>query len=153
MLSAYLFDQRHGESVAAWADAVEHLEGSQVLWLDLLDISDAEELEVQDALGLEDLEICAGGHEIAALTQRKDYLEVTAVCVAEAKDGSPAQPAAIHCFVGENWVLTSHAVELALIDEFHERTEGKGEIGVLDAPSFLASLLGSVITRTRPRLG
>ena len=87
MLSAYLFDQRHGESVTGWADAVKHLAGSQVLWLDLLDISDAEELEVQDALGLEDLEICAGGHEIAALTQRKDYLEVTAVCVAEAKDG------------------------------------------------------------------
>jgi magnesium transporter len=140
MLSAYLFDQRHGESVAGWADAVQRLEGSQVLWLDLLDISDAQELEVKDALGLEDLEICGVGHEIAALTQREDYLEVTAVCVAE------AQPAAIHCFVGENWVLTSHAVELALIDEFRERTEGEGEIGVLDAPSFLASLLGSVIT-------
>jgi magnesium transporter len=146
MLSAYLFDQRHGESVAEWADAVKHLEGSQVLWLDLLDISDAEEAEVQDALGLEDLEICSVGHEIPVLTQREDYLEVTAVCVAEAEDGSAAQPAAIHCFVGENWVLTSHAVELALIDEFHERTEGPGEIGILDAPTFLASLLGSVIT-------
>jgi hypothetical protein len=39
MLSAYLFDQRHGESVSGWADAVKHLEGSQMLWLDLLDIS------------------------------------------------------------------------------------------------------------------
>ena len=83
MLSAYLFDQRQGKNVAAWADAVQHLEGSQVLWLDLLDISDAEELEVKDALGLEDLEICGAGHETAALTQREDYLEVTAVCVAE----------------------------------------------------------------------
>jgi magnesium transporter len=43
-------------------------------------------------------------------------------------------------------VLTSHADELALIDEFRERTEGQGEVGVLDAPTFLASLLGSVIT-------
>jgi magnesium transporter len=146
MLSAYLFDQSQGESVTEWADAVQHLEGSQVLWLDLLDISDAEEAEVQDALGLKDLEICGIGHETAALTQRDDYLEVTAVYVAEAEDGSPAQRAAIHCFVGENWVLTSHAIELALIDEFRERTEGQGEIGVLDAPTFLASLLGSVIT-------
>jgi Mg2+ and Co2+ transporter CorA len=71
---------------------------------------------------------------------------VTAVCVAEAEDGSAPQPAAIHCFVGENWVVTSHAVELALIDEFRERADGPGEIGVLVAPSFLASLLGSVIT-------
>jgi Mg2+ and Co2+ transporter CorA len=143
MLSAYLFDQRHGESVTGWADAVKHLAGSQVLWLDLLGISDAEELEVKHALALKDLEICSVGHETAALTQREDYLEVTAVCVAEAADRAAAQLAAIHCFVGENWVLTSHAVELALIDEF---TEGQGEIGVLDGPTFLASLLGSVIT-------
>lgn len=146
MLSAYLFDQRHGESVAAWADALQHLEGSQVLWLDLLDISDSEEAEVKDALGLKDLDICGVGHEMAALTQREDYLEVTAVYVAETEDGSAPQSAAIHCFVGENWVLTSHAIELALIDEFRERAEGQGEIGVLDAPTFLASLLGSVIT-------
>jgi magnesium transporter len=145
MLSAYLFDQRKGEPVAAWADVLRHLAGGQVLWLDLLDISDAEELEVKDALGLEDLDICGVGHEIPVLTQRGDYLEVTAVCVTEAKDGSAAQPVSIHCFVGENWVLTSHAVELALIDEFRERTAGQGEIGVLDAPTFLASLLGSVV--------
>jgi hypothetical protein len=37
------------------------------------------------------------------LKQREHYLEVTAVCVAEAEDGSAPQPAAIHCFVGENW--------------------------------------------------
>jgi hypothetical protein len=80
-----------GESVTEWADAVQHLEGSQVLWLDLLDISDAEEAEVKDALRLEDLEICGAGHEIAVLTQREDYLEVTAVCVAEAEDGSAPQ--------------------------------------------------------------
>jgi magnesium transporter len=71
---------------------------------------------------------------------------VTAVYVAEGEDGSAPQPAAIHCFVGEKWVLTSHAIELELIDEFRERTEGQGEIGILDAPTFLASLLGSVIT-------
>jgi hypothetical protein len=82
-LSAYLFDQRRRESVTEWADAVQDLAGGQVLWLDLLDISDAEELEVKDALGLEDLDICGEGHEISALTQREDYLEVTAVCVAE----------------------------------------------------------------------
>jgi magnesium transporter len=146
MLSAYLFDQRHGESVAAWADALQHLDGSQVLWLDLLDISDAEEAEVQNALGLEDLDICGVGHEIPVLTQRADYLEVTAVCIPEAKDGSAPQPTAIHCFVGENWVLTSHAGELALIDEFRDRAEGPGEIGILDAPTFLASFLGSVVT-------
>jgi magnesium transporter len=146
MLSAYLFDRRRGESVEAWADAIEHLAGSQVLWLDLLDVSAAEEAEVKDALGLEDLDICGVGHEIPKLTQREDYLEVTAVCVAETKEGAEPQPAAIHCFVGKNWVLTSHATELTLIDEFRERTQGQGEVGDLDAPTFLASLLGSVVT-------
>jgi magnesium transporter len=146
MLSAYLFDQRLGENVEAWADALHGLSGSQVLWLDLLDASAAEEGELKDALGLEDLDICGDGREKPALTQREDYLEVTAVCVVSAEDGSAAQPATINCFVGKNWVVTSHSVELALIDEFRERTEGQGDIGDLDAPTFLASLLGSVVT-------
>jgi magnesium transporter len=146
MLSAYLFDQRKGESVEAWADALQSLTGSQVLWLDLLDVSAAEELEVKDALGLEDLDICGDGRQQPALTQRADYLEVTAVCVVETEDRSPAQPATINCFVGKNWVVTSHAIELAIIDEFRARTEGQGDIGDLDAPTFLAALLGSVVT-------
>jgi magnesium transporter len=146
MLSAYLFDQSQGESVTAWADALQKLAESQVLWLDLLDPSDAEERELKDALGVEDLDVCSERREISALTQREAHLEVTVVCVAEAQDGSAPKPAAINCFVGENWVVTSHAVELALIDEFRGRAEGQGEIGVLDAPSFLAAFLELVIT-------
>jgi magnesium transporter len=146
MLSAYLFDESKGESVTAWADALHDLAGSQVLWLDLLDASAAEELEVKDALGVDDLDVRSDGREKPALTQREDFLEVTAVCVVEAEDGSPPQQVAINCFVGQNWVVTSHAVELAPIDEFRERTGGQGDIGDLDAPSFLAALLGSVVT-------
>jgi len=36
MLSAYLFDQRQGESVEEWADALQGLSGDQLLWLDVL---------------------------------------------------------------------------------------------------------------------
>lgn len=146
MLSAYLFDQSQGASVVDWVDAFQRLAGTQVLWLDLIGASAAEELEVRDALGLQDLDICGDGREKPALTQREDYLEVTAVCVVQTEDGSAAEPATINCFVGENWVVTSHTIELALIDEFRERTDGQGDIGDLDAPTFLAALLGSVVT-------
>jgi hypothetical protein len=35
MVSAYLFDQRRGERIEAWQDALGGLTESQVLWLDL----------------------------------------------------------------------------------------------------------------------
>jgi magnesium transporter len=149
VLSAHLFDQRQGKSITAWTDALHGLAGSQVLWLDLMDASDSEEREVRAALGLEDIDIFGQGHELPALYQREDHLEVTAVGVVQADDGSAPKTVAINCFVGTNWVLTSHAVEIAVIDEFRDRTEGQGEIGILDAPTFLAALLGSVVTSYR----
>jgi hypothetical protein len=61
VLSAYLFDQRQGQRITAWTDALHGLAGSQVLWLDLLDASDSEEREVRTALGLEDIPGAHGG--------------------------------------------------------------------------------------------
>ena len=57
-----------------------------------------------------------------------------------------SQTVALDCFVGKNWVLTAHASELAAMEDFRERAEGAGEIGILDAPSFLAELLNWVVT-------
>jgi Mg2+ and Co2+ transporter CorA len=51
----------------------------------------------------------------------------------------------VECFVGANWVLTAHAADVAVIDEFRETASGEGELGRLDAPSFLADLLEWVV--------
>ncbi len=148
MLNAYLFDQRQGKKITEWRDALQGLSEHQMLWLDLLDASDDEAREVTDALAFEP-GLLGNAREAPALDQRDDHLVVTAVGLVEAEDGSAPQTAAITCFVGKNWVLTSHAVELSVIEEFAERAEGQGEIGKLDAPTFLVALLEFVVTSYR----
>ena len=148
MLSAYLFDQRQGRRIDAWTDALHTVGESQVLWLDLLEPSAEEEREVGEAIGLGDVE---AGHlrEVGgqpAFGQGQKYLRVTAVAARDAEGDSAPATAAVDCLVGANWVVTAHQIELAVIEEFRERAEGEGEIGILDAPSFLAVLLEWVVT-------
>lgn len=146
MVSAYLFDQRRGERIDAWQDALGGLTESQVLWLDLQDGSEKEEREVRAALDLSGEDSFARADENPSLDQRESYLKVDAVALSDAADGSSPQAVAISCFIGKNWILTAHASDLAVIDDFRERAEGGGEIGILDAPSFLEVLLGRVVT-------
>jgi magnesium transporter len=146
LLNAYLFDRRHGERIEAWQDAVRGLTESQMLWLDLQDSSEKEESEVRAALDLDREDIFAGADESPSLDQCDGYLKVDAVAVSDAGDRSSAEAVALSCFIGENWILTAHASELAVVNDFRERAEGGGEIGILDAPSFLEVLLGRVVT-------
>jgi magnesium transporter len=146
MLSAYLFDQRQGKEIEAWADALHHLGKNEVLWLDLEGASEKEEAEVSAALGLNDLGVSGGVDEKPALEQGENHLMVTAVGVADAEQGSSPGAVPVRCFIGKNWIVTAHATELEVLKSFRERTEGGGEIGVLDAPTFLALLLGWVVT-------
>ena len=146
MLSACLFDQRHGERIEAWQDALHGLTESQMLWLDLQEPSEKEASEVRAALELSGEDVFAEADESPSLTQRDGYLKVKTVVVTDAGDHSSPETVAITCFIGKNWILTTHASELAVVNDFRERVEGGGEIGILDAPSFLAVLLGWVVT-------
>jgi magnesium transporter len=146
MVSAYLFDQRRGEKVEAWQDALRGLTESQVLWLDLEGSSEKEESKVREALDLGGEDTFAEADENASLDQREGYLKVDAVAVSDAGDRSSTETVALSCFIGKNWILTAHESELAVVNDFRERAEGGGEVGILDAPSFLALLLGWVVT-------
>ena len=146
MVSAYLFDQRRGEKIEAWEDALRSLSESQVLWLDLQDGSEQEQTSVRAALDLNDDETFARADQSPSLDQRDGYLKVDAVAVPDPGDSSSPETVAISCFIGKNWILTAHTSELAVVNDFRERAEGGGEIGILDAPSFLSVLLGWVVT-------
>jgi magnesium transporter len=147
MLAAYLFDERQGEQIEAWADALDNLGKSQVVWVDLVEPSADEAREVGEALGVDNV-----GAELSledarpALDQGEGYLRVTAVAVDDAEDGAAPQSVALVCLVGENWVVTAHDIKVGVLEGFRAGAEGEGEIGVLDAPSFLASLLDWVVT-------
>lgn len=146
MLSAYLFDERRGESIEAWQDALCGLATAQVLWLDLQEPSQREESEVRAALDLSGEDAFADADGSPSFGQRERYLKVNTVAVTNAGDRSSPETVAISCFIGKNWILTAHASDLAVLNDFRERAEGGGEIGILDAPSFLAVLLGWVVT-------
>jgi magnesium transporter len=146
LLSAYLFDQRRGEMLEEWQDALSGLTTAQVLWLDLQQASESEEREVRAALDLSPEDAFAEADDVPSLGQRDCYLMVNTVAVADSGDRSSPETVAISCFIGENWILTAHDSDLAPVNDFRERTEGGGEIGILDAPSFLAVLLGWVVT-------
>ncbi len=61
--------------------------------------------------------------------------------------GSPAEPslAEIVCVVGENWVVTLHDEKVEAVDEFRDYASGGGQVGELDAPAFVATLLDWVV--------
>ncbi len=148
MLSAYLFDEQEGKKLEAWADALHDLGEGQLLWLDLVEASAEEEREVGEALGLD--EVDAGRFRTEgvqpALDQVREYLRMTAVAAGDTEGDAPPQTVALDCFVGENWVVTAHDVEIGVLEDFRERAGGEGAVGVLDAPSFLAELLEWVVT-------
>ena len=95
MLSAYLFDQRHGERIEAWQDALRGLSESQMLWLDLQEPSEKEESEVREALDLSGKDTFADADENPSLDQRDGYLKVDAVAVSDAGDRSSGETVAL----------------------------------------------------------
>ncbi len=68
---------------------------------------------------------------------------MTLVAVAGDEDAPVLRP--VECVLGENWVVTAHEDEITVLEEFLERAEGGGEVGALDAPSFVAAVCEWVI--------
>jgi magnesium transporter len=138
MLSAYLFDAQQSERVDDWEAACKDVDAQNLVWLALRDPSDEEIAEVRGALDLSD-ELAPRLREQpqrASVADDGQHVYVTLVAVAGEED-APAL-VSLECVLGENWVVTSHPDEIAVLEEFLERAEGGGEIGVLDAPSFVA---------------
>jgi len=145
MLTAYLFDQKHGEKIEEWAGAARKLRKSQLLWVDLTDPSDEEERAVREGFDLADAEFRASATE-PEFEQGNSYIRVTAIAVSDEETDADREAVVVDCFIGENWVVTAHADEIAVVDDFRKLAEGGGELGALDAPSFLATLLEWVVT-------
>jgi Mg2+ and Co2+ transporter CorA len=147
-ITALLFDNRRGEEVRSWAEALEGLREDQVLWLDLANSGDDETREIVDALSLDEssLSRLKQAERQPGLEQRDGYLRLTAIAVSDKERDPTRERVVVDCFVGANWVLTAHDAGVAVLDDFRDIVSGEGEIGVLDAPSFLAALLEWVVT-------
>ncbi len=146
-MTAYLFDEKRGEKLERWRDALEGLAGNQVLWFDLADSSDDPSGDIRKALGIEQAAYSnADAPKNPGLEQHTDYLRITAVAVSDDERDPDRERIPLDCFVGKNWVLTEHSTEIAVLDDFRRIVAGQGEIGSLDAPTFLAAVMEWVVT-------
>ena len=147
MVKAYLFDRSRGQRVESWEESLRSLGKNEVLWLDLDDASLDETAGVRELLGIDEaLPETGDGGVASGLVQREGYLHVTAVAVSDKERDPARETVAVDCFVGFNWIMTAHKGDIAALDDFREIAAGKGEIGTLDAPTFLAALLEWVLT-------
>jgi magnesium transporter len=145
VINAYRFDAQRSERLQDWEAACKQADSKKLVWIALRDPSDEEVAELAGALDLGDelLPLLREPPEHAAVGDDGQHVYVTLIAVA-GKEDAP-ELVSVECVLGENWVVTSHPGEIAVLEEFLERAEGGGEIGVLDAPSFVAVVSGWVI--------
>jgi magnesium transporter len=138
VLNAYRFDAQRSEQVEDWQAACKQADGKKLVWVALRDPSDEEVAELVDALDLDDelVHLLREPPDRASVVDDGQHLYVTLVAVA-GKEDAPTL-VSLEAVLGSNWVVTSHHDEIAVLEEFLERAEGGGEIGVLDAPTFVA---------------
>ena len=145
MLRAFLFDERESEQVEDWRAALEGLADDQLLWLDLRDPTEDEVTAPQEALELdaENAQRLLEQPRRASLADAGERMHVT-LYAARVENGEPAL-APLECVLGPNWIVTAHHGQVEVLEEFRERAEGGGQVGALDAPSFVAAILEWVI--------
>lgn len=141
----YLFDRDRGRKVEDWAESFRDLNRNQLLWVDLVAPSSEEESQAREVFGLGTGPSFASSDRRPNFEQQSEYLVVTAIAVADEELDIDHERVVVHCFVGQNWLLTVHDADISVIDDFQELASGEGEIGALDAPSFLSALLEWIV--------
>lgn len=140
MLNSFLFNAECSERIEDWRAAVEKLDGKELLWIALHDISEEEVTAVCEGLSLDPAQ--AGrlrkSPQRASAADDGEHLYVTLFAVGGEAHAPDLVP--IECVIGPNWLLTAHGQEVPILNEFLERAEGGGQIGQLDAPSFVAAI-------------
>ena len=145
MLTALLFDDQESEQVEDWRAALDGLADDQLLWLALRDPTTDEAAALQEALELDDENTrrLLDPPRRASLADAGDRINVT-LCAAGIDEGEPVLTP-LECALGRNWIVTAHQGKVEVLEEFLERAEGGGEVGALDAPSFVAAILEWVV--------
>jgi magnesium transporter len=116
---------------------VKRLTDRQLLWVDVAgedeaDLPSIAELFSLDRQSVQNL-LDPIGPRVDLLD---DYFEVNVVALAQDERAVP-----MDFLVGKNWVVTVHHQEVDFLAEFREQLADNTELGRIEAPSFLATLL------------
>ena len=146
MLTAFLFDERESEQVEDWQAALDGLADDQLLWLALRDPTEDEVAALQEPLELgdENAKRLLEQPSQASLADAGERMHVT-LYAAAVENGEPVL-APLECALGRNWIVTAHSGKVEILEEFRERAEGGGQVGALDAPSFVAAILEWIVS-------
>ena len=143
-MSAMLFDRDQVDHLDDLPDNLKRLNGSKLLWVDI-DRGEGEKAdEVARAFDLDKTtrDHLASSPGRAVFDDYGRYIHVTTYSPCDDEDGDLV---ALECVVGENWVITAHDRPVSVLAEFEERVSGSGGTGVLDGPTFLATLMDWVL--------
>ena len=145
MLAAFVFDRQQSDQVEDWGAALEGLDHGQLLWLALRDPTDEEVEGLRETLELDDtiMERLREPPRTASVADEGERMHVTLYAVSGDGDESALVP--IECVLGPNWIVSTYRQKIEVLDEFLERAEGGGQVGALDAPSFVATIVEWVI--------
>ena len=145
MLTVFLFDQRKSRRVEDWRAALEGLADDQLLWLALREPTEQDVAALQETLELHDDEASRllEPPNRACVADAGERLHMTLYPAGDRRKERALVP--VQCVLGTNWVVTAHHDELDVLEEFRERAEGGGQVGRLDAPTFVAALFEWVI--------
>ena len=146
MLTVFVFDEHESRREEDLPAALEGLDDDAMVWIALRDPTKEEVAAVQEALGLSDkqAERLLEQPSQASLVDTGEHMHVT-LYVADSEGAEPVLRS-LECVLGTNWVVTAHEAEVEVLEEFRERAEGGGQVGVLDSPSFVATAVEWVVT-------
>jgi magnesium/cobalt transport protein CorA len=139
-IRARLYDADRKDREVDIADVdVKGLRERQLLWIDVSGRDEAELRRLGELLDLhpqsrQDLLKQIGRPRLEIFGS---YFALNLVAL-EPDDGEAQE---VDVFAGRNWVATSHPADATFLKQFDKRVADDTELGQLDAPSFLASLL------------
>jgi Mg2+ and Co2+ transporter CorA len=145
MLNAFVFDEQQSEQVEDWGAALERLDRGQLHWIAVRDPSEEDVAALRETFGLGD----KSAHRLleqpssASVADEGERVHVTLYAVSGDEDASVLVP--VECVLGPNWIVTAHHEKVEVLDEFLGRARGGGQVGALDAPSFVATIVEWVI--------
>ena len=139
-----LFKGHRAEQLEDLDDAPRRIGKSSLLWIDTGVPSQEAARRIVDALGID-------GEAVAVLTGARrptrfhDGGSFVAVTLEAPEADTVDSVVEVSCLIGPNWVVTSHAKPIEVLDEITELAGGSGSTGDLDGPSFLAMLVAWVL--------
>jgi magnesium transporter len=125
--------------------AVRGLSDDKLLWVDAQEPTAADLKEIAEAFGFPDpiMEALAARSDEARLVRAPEAILVTVLCVESPR--RDVVPVAVDLVAGRNAIVTMHRQPVSALDEWESHLRDEAALGTLDAASFMAGLVDTML--------